>query len=222
MFDGFDPKLFEFLHGLEANNSKTWFDAHRSDYEWFYKNAAEELVADISQELSALGLKAMPKVNGSLRRINRDVRFSKDKSPYHAHMHLVFWSGDHPNRSAGMHFVIKAAGIGYGAGHYGMNADILTRYRAVVCDESKRAALQEALAAAKAVGSELEPPALARVPKGFEANPDWEDLLKHKSIVARTMTDQPHPAWLTNQNAKDGILDLTKAHLPLIAWLRAI
>lgn len=222
MFIGFQSELFTFLRGIEDQNSKDWFEAHRSDYEIFFKEAAQDMIADISSDMAQLrpALMAVPKVNGSLRRINRDVRFSKDKTPYHSHMHLVFWAGDHANRSAGMHFIIKHNAIGYGAGHYGMTPDILARYRAAVCDPKRCKELESALMLAKTVNSELEPPTLARVPKGFEAKN--ETLLRHKSLVARTMEDHHHPSWLTSPEFGEGLLSLTHAHLPLIAWLHAL
>lgn len=224
VFSGFQPKLFTFLGGLKDETSKAWFDAHRADYERYFKNAAQDFIADISSDMAALTprLQAVPKVNGSLRRINRDVRFSKDKTPYHTNMHLVFWAGDHPNRSAGMHFIISANGIGYGAGHYGMTPDVLASYRRAVSDSKKRNALMAAIEQAAQVGSTLGTPDLARIPKGFEADADWEHLLRYKALVARTRTDIPHPNWLTTIDCKDGVVALTKAHLPLISWLHAL
>lgn len=224
MFQGFKPDLFTFLQGLAANNSKTWFEAHRPDYETYVKSAAQDFVASVSSEMAALAppLQAIPKVNGSLRRINRDIRFSKDKTPYHSYMHLVFWAGDHPNRSAGMHLIIKPDGIGYGAGHFGMTPDVLTAYRKAVCDPIKRKHLLAALKQAEQAGSTLEAPHLVRLPKGFEADEGWEHLLRYKSVVARTMSDKPIPVWLTDGGHVDGLLSLTRAHLPLIAWLHAL
>lgn len=224
LFQGFRPELFTFLQGLAANNSKTWFDAHRKDYEAYFKDAAQDFVASVSREMASLSpsLQAVPKVNGSLRRINRDIRFSKDKTPYHSHLHLVFWAGDHPNRSAGMHLIIQPNGIGYGAGHFGMTPNALAAYRTAVCDPNKRKHLTAALEQAAQVGSTLEAPQLARLPKGFEAEDEWEHLLRYKAVVARTMSDQPHPNWLTDGSHIDGLLSLTKAHLPLIAWLHAL
>ncbi len=219
MFTGFDTGLLTFLKALAKNNSKDWFDAHRGDYDQYFKSAAQDFVADISGEMSKLGLQAIPKVNGSLRRINRDIRFSKDKTPYHTHMHLVFWAGDHPNRSAGMHVIIGADGLGYGAGHFGMTPDILATYRAAVADNHKRDDLRAALEMAAQVGATLEAPHLARLPRGFTADDSWEHLLRYKSLVARTQKPQPMPQWITTPDITPEILTLTQAHLPLINWL---
>ena len=98
---GFSKQTFQFLTGLEANNSKDWFEDNRKAYETHWKDAALDFIAAVSDRMAALdpALRAEPKLNKSLRRINRDVRFSKDKSPYNARLHMVFWAGHHPNRS---------------------------------------------------------------------------------------------------------------------------
>ncbi|MCP4184933.1 MAG: DUF2461 domain-containing protein, partial [Hyphomicrobiales bacterium] len=57
-------------------------------------------------------LKAEARLNGSLRRIHRDVRFSKDKTPYNPRLHIIFWAGCHPNRSPACHIVLSAKHLG--------------------------------------------------------------------------------------------------------------
>lgn len=223
-FQGFPKDTFAFLKALENNNSKGWFDENRAWYESAWKGPALDFIAVLSDQMSALQppLQAVPKLNGSLRRINRDLRFSKDKTPYNPRLHLVFWAGAHPNRSAGFHFVLHGDGIGYGAGAFGFNATTLTTYRDAVMDPRRRALLIEALDVAETVGSILEPPALARVPKGYNGDPSCEGLLKQKSVVARTMQNKPLPEWLESGEAIDAVLALTRAHLPLIRWLQKL
>lgn len=223
-FQGFPKSTFEFLQGLEKNNSKDWFDANRDTYDHSWKTPALDFIAALSGEMAQLSppLQSVPKLNSSLRRINRDVRFSKDKTPYNARLHLVFWAGTHPNRSAGFHFVIHSGGIGFGAGAFGFDAAALTAYRDAVMVDEKRQALQKALQVAHRVGSELEAPALARLPRGYVCDADWADLLRHKSVVARTPENIQLPGWITNNGAVDGLMALAKAHAPLIAWLHAL
>lgn len=104
----FTDATFRFLGDLARNNAKDWFEANRDRYEAHWKAPAIAFIREIAPRMAALDppLKAEAKINGSLRRINRDVRFSKDKSPYSPSLHMVFWSGDHPNRSPGMHVVL--------------------------------------------------------------------------------------------------------------------
>ena len=95
-FTGFPPETFAFLAGLEKNNSKEWFEAHRGDYEAYHVGPAKLFVAAIGPRLKAISktVNAEPRVNGSIFRINRDVRFSKDKRPYKTTLDLWFWEGD--------------------------------------------------------------------------------------------------------------------------------
>lgn len=220
-FSGFPTETFQFLAELETNNSKQWFDDNRNRYEDFVKAPSFDLIAALAEPLGALNprLKAEPRVNGSLKRINRDVRFSKDKTPYNPRIHLVFWTGDHPNRSAGMHFVISADGIGFGAGVFGLEPSALAGFRDRICDPSDRNDLLAAEEAARAVGCDWDAPDLKKLPRGFEADDPWEHLLRRKGFVMRTMSDPRHPEWLTNDKCADGIMDLTRACRPLLAWL---
>jgi len=96
-FAGFPDGTFRFLRGIAKDNSKDWFEAHRTDYEQSYVEPAKALVAELGPKLQKIspGVKIEPKVNGSLFRINRDVRFSKDKSPYKTHLDLWFWEAEH-------------------------------------------------------------------------------------------------------------------------------
>ncbi len=220
-FQGFPRETFAFLEGLKANNEKAWFDAHRADYDRYFRDVAFDLIAALSGLMSNLtpALCAEPRVNGSLKRINRDVRFSKDKTPYNARMHLVFWSGDHPNRSPAMHVVIGPERMGFGAGTFGLSPGDLTRMRRRICDPNDRAGLIAAQAYAEAIGCEWDAPDLKRLPSGFEADGDWEHLLRRKSFVMRTLDDPALPDWIRTPDCADRIMDLTRACLPLIAWL---
>ncbi len=161
-FNGFSDETFAFLRDLQANNTKEWFDANRDRYEAIWKGEAQDLIAALSGPMSRLDppLKAVPRLNGSLRRINRDVRFSKDKSPYSPRLHLIFWTGEHPNKSPGMHLVLHPDGIGYGAGAWGYEPAALKRLRKRISDPKDRAVLLKAIAAAQAVGSEFGEPDL--------------------------------------------------------------
>jgi len=221
-FKGFSDATFAFLRDLQENNSKAWFDANRDRYEAIWKGEAQDLIAALSVPMSQLDppLKAVPRLNGSLRRINRDVRFSKDKSPYSARLHLIFWTGEHPNRSPGMHLVLHPDGIGYGAGAWGYEAPALKKLRTRILDPKDRKTLLEAVEKATAAGSSFSEPDLKNLPKGYEdAKGDWTHLLRRKAFVMRTIERVKRPDWITTPEATDRIMDLTRAHMPFIRWL---
>ena len=216
----FTKETFEYLADLEANNDKGWFEANRRAYEAHWKEAALDFIADVSGEMAALSpsLRAEPKLNKSLRRINRDVRFSKDKSPYNARLHMVFWTGGHPNRSPGLHVVLQPGGIGYGAGQFGLEPEALQRIRQRIAG-AEGETLVEAYKAAEKVRCHRGEPDLARLPKGFEAEGERAVLSRHKAIVARTRDHLDAPGAIIGAKGKGWLLEKAEALMPLVRWL---
>ncbi|MGB3312848.1 MAG: DUF2461 domain-containing protein [Albidovulum sp.] len=223
-FNGFPPETFTFLADLKANNERDWFEANRDRYEAYWKAPALAFIEALRPGMAAMNpaLKAEARLNGSLRRINRDVRFSADKSPYEPMLHLIFWPGEHPNRGAGVHFVLDADGVGYGAGRWGFDAPVLARYRDRLQDAADRAALLSALEQAAGIGCHLDEPYLKKLPKGFDPAPGWDYLLRYKGIVARTTEGRFMPGWISTEQAVEEVLSRTRTLMPLVAWLHDI
>lgn len=190
-----------FLRDLQANNQRGWFEANRQRYETQWLEPAKAYVESMADWMQRLDPphKAEARVNGSIRRINRDVRFSKDKSPYDPRLHLVFWTGDHPNRSPGIHVVLHPDRLGLGAGHWAMGPDELARYRKAVCEPGSGQSLLEITDACAGRGYHLGEETLKRVPAGFEADEDRASLLKRKALVVRSGLAPIDPARLCDQ-----------------------
>lgn len=95
-FNGFPKEYFSFFNNLKKNNSKQWFEKHRGEYDEFVMHPAREFVTGMGEKLRKIApeVNAIPKINKSLFKINRDVRFSKDKSPYKTYMGIWLWEGD--------------------------------------------------------------------------------------------------------------------------------
>jgi uncharacterized protein (TIGR02453 family) len=220
-YGGLPNETFTFLRELCANNDRDWFEAHRADYEAHWLKAGLDLIAALAPHCEAMTprLLAIPKLNQSLRRIHRDTRFSKDKTPYQPWLHLILSTGPTFNKVPGMHLVLTPDGLGYGAGHYGLEPEALDRMRQRICDPNDRARLMAALAVAGTEQSTLDPPDLARVPKGYDAAPDWEHLLRRKGLIVRTQGDLPPPAWLFTAEAPKRLFGIVHAHLPFLSWL---
>jgi uncharacterized protein (TIGR02453 family) len=89
-FNGFQPQSFEFFRELANNNNKPWFDAHREVYEQHVAGAFRRLLIELEPSLLELNphFETAGKTNGNFSRINRDIRFSKDKSPYKSNYYL--------------------------------------------------------------------------------------------------------------------------------------
>ena len=217
----FTTDTFAFLNDLAANNSKDWFEANRDRYEAYWKSPAFDVIEALANFMASTKpkLKAEARINGSLRRINRDVRFSKDQSPYSASLHLVFWHGSHPNRSPGMHFVLRPEGVGFGAGQWAIEPERLAQLRSSIVNSPAK--LQDALSKANDAGCQLGAPDLARLPKGFEAEGEAARLLRYKGFVARTQDSRANPKAILGEEGLDWMRTRTEACLPLLHWLSA-
>ncbi len=218
-FAGVPWGLPGFLAGLEAENNREWFEVHRADYESLWLKPALDLAAELSGRVAEMGLMAVPKLNGSVRRINRDVRFSNDKRPYQAHWHLILSTGSAFNRLPGVHLVIDPEGFGYGVGHYGFAPQALERLRRGFCDEATQDGFLAALARAEGQGAVLDAPDLVRVPKGFPAGAAWDHLLRRKHIVARTEGRRACPDWLFGPDCVAQLVPIIAELAPLARWL---
>ncbi len=224
MFQGFSKKSVTYLKALKANNNKEWFEANRADYDTYFVKPALDLIETMAPVAEALEPPhhAVPKVNKSLRRVHRDTRFSKDKTPYNTGIHMVFWTGDHPNRSAGTHFVLAHDHFGFGAGHWAFEGEGLERYRQAVQSEAERAELDAALVSAATVGCEPGEPALKKVPRGFDADGPAADLLRRKGIVAMTRDGSGYDERIFGPEATDYLAGILKALAPLNGWIRRV
>jgi len=220
-FSGFPKATFAYLAGLEANNDKAWFDDHRADYDNELIAPALDFVAAMASVVSAMSpsYQAVPKMNGSLRRLHRDLRFSKDKTPFSPRLHLVFWHGSHPNRAPAIHLVLHGDGLGLGVGQWAMAPDELAAYRAAIASPDERAALHAALGKAAQAGATLEPATMARLPKGVDSIGADDALLQRKGLVARSQTRLAIPAELMGPGALDYAENLIRTLAPVSDWL---
>lgn len=210
-----------FLAELEKNNNKAWFDAHKDDYQAEIVAPILSLVSALEQPLSALDppLQAVSKTNGSLRRIYRDTRFSKDKTPYNTHIHLVFWAGNHATKSPGTHIALHQDGYGFGAGFWALDNVQLERMRKqIVSDKGKK--ISQAVAAVEAHDVALMPPQLARVPRGFDADAPYANWLKYKGLVVRKERQPYDPSIFNDAEKLEGfIVELCDKMSPLNRYL---
>ncbi|WP_112321269.1 DUF2461 domain-containing protein [Oceanibium sediminis] len=220
-FTGFPAETFAFLSDLAAHNQKAWFDAHRAEYQAHVVDPAMAFIVAMGGPLAAIDARyqAVPRLNGSFRRINRDVRFSRDKTPYSPRIHLVFWTGEHPNRSPAIHLVLHPDGFGFGAGAWAWPPDTLAAFRDRLDAPAALADLRAAIASAETTGATLTAPSLKRVPKGRDAGHPAADLLKHKGLIVRTADRLPLPGTVNTPGFVDHCAGLCAALHPVNLWL---
>jgi len=169
-FSGFGAEAVTFLAGLSKHNEKKWFEANREVYETSLLEPARSFVSslgDILHEAVDEELVADPRVGGSIFRIHRDTRFSKDKSPYKTYFDMVFARGDRKSKCAPGFFIrIEPDKVTLAGGAYDLSM-VLERYRAAVADDETGKAVAKAVASAsntKRVGMWGE--SYKRVPRG--------------------------------------------------------
>ncbi len=219
-FEGFQQTTLDFIGGLSKNNSKTWFDAHRADYDAHYIGVAKDFILALQGPLARLSpdLVAEPKVNGSIFRINRDVRFSKDKRPYKDHLDLWFWQGQRKGAISGLFFRLTADELILGAGAHGFDKERLAKYRTAIAETD---AAGDLLAIEKQMAKNDLPLAgahYARLPRGFSTDdPEIERLLKFNALHAAYYL--PHPKQLAKAEFVNFCIDKWKDVMPLHEWL---
>lgn len=183
MTDGFTQMLDEanlFFIGLAANNRKDWYEPRKEHYASAIRKPAEMMASILAEDLSRMtGVGHLPKVF----RIHRDVRFSKDKTPYNAHLHIL-WSQS-GKKEAGLapafFFGAEPGKLVVGMGIMGLKGEALIRYRAMV--DGWGEALTDVLTGTGARLSDWGDPALKRVPPPYPQDHPHGDLLKRKNLI---------------------------------------
>ncbi|WOF75147.1 DUF2461 domain-containing protein [Parvibaculaceae bacterium PLY_AMNH_Bact1] len=183
-FEGFPKTGVKFLKDLEKNNSRDWFNDNKKTYDQSVKAPAEHFLSEVQVALEKkLGGEVVPK----LFRIHRDVRFSKDKTPYNTHVRMVFF-GQSGEKGQGIHsgfyFSLDTKGVVYGAGVMNLDKQALERYRLAVCDEAHAGTLEKLMKGLTKKGCRLGEPDLKRVPTGYDADPAYAHLLQYKGLAA--------------------------------------
>ena len=186
-FVGFPRQALDFLAALAEHNDRAWFEEHRDEYEQGLLEPARDLVVALGEELDRRGISvhAEPRVNGSIFRINRDTRFSKDKRPYKTHLDLWLWQGEGPSRlCAGYFFRLTPQELVLGAGRHHFEPPLLARYRDAIADPERGGALGQAVERVEAAGYEVGGRRYKRLPAGYEADGRRAELLLHDGLFA--------------------------------------
>ena len=209
-----------FLKALKKNNNKPWFDQNREKYT-AAKNNFEELVTSLLQKMVLFDedMKDLVPKNCTFR-INRDVRFSKNKNPYKINLSASFNRGGKKSIYAGYYFHLQPGGDSFAGGGLWMpEPDGLKKLRQEIdyCfPEFKKIITAPAF---KKQYGELEKDdkqMLVNVPRGYEKDNPAADFLRMKSFVAtRNISDEEilSPALVTN------VIQSFKALLPLIKFI---
>ncbi len=177
-FTSLIPQTRAFMSELSQNNNREWFQEHKARFESELKKPAKLLLETLAPKLSDM---LDQTISTKLFRANRDVRFSKDKTPYTLHLHML-WSPQGNGSQPAYFFGIAQDYVTAGAGMMGFDKAQQDEWRKWV-SEREGDALQAKIDAALANGATLRKPELKRVPSPFEKDHPRGELLRHKSLT---------------------------------------
>jgi uncharacterized protein (TIGR02453 family) len=207
LFSGFPAAAFSWFAGLQADNSKTWFHAHRETYDSAVRGELEALLDELAGELGG---------TVKLFRQHRDTRFSPDKSPYKTTTYGLI--AERPGSLPALYAQLSAQGLFAGSGYHMLAADQLARFRDAIADDVTGPALEQAIATAHAAGVETFGEALKTAPRGFPRDHPRVGLLRHKALIAGRRL-QPGPDGILRAAALGHARATWAACAPLNAWL---
>ena len=226
-FQGFRPEAVDFLAELAAHNDRAWFQPRKAEYERLLKEPLEALCAAVDEAFRAHGVPLSADPSRSPFRIYRDVRFSKDKSPYKTHVAASFpWAGDDRSRTEHVHasggyFHLEPGNVYVGGGVWHPDPAWLKRFRdRIDADAGSFTAIVEAPAFVNAFGSVSDDgESLKRVPAGYPADHPAADLLRKKNVTfGRRLND----AEALSSALPDLLADAFATGTPLLRYLASI
>jgi len=196
-FNGYEPAALQFLADLAANNDRSWFQARKADYERLIKAPTESLCVALAERFDQRRLPLVADPARSPFRIYRDVRFSKDKSPYKTHQGADFpWVDSiadelRPRGAVGGYFHLEPGNIFVGGGMWHPERERLAAFREMLDRDPSavfRAIEDERFAS---VFGSVTGDSLTRNPKGFPADHPYGHLLRLKDVVfSRRLSDR--------------------------------
>ena len=214
-FAGFPRETLAFLGDLRADNTKVWFDAHREAYERVYVQpdrafvvAAGEAIREFAPEILA-----EPRIPGSIFRINRDIRFSKDKTPYKDNLDFWFWEGPRKGAVSGLFMRLTPEFVGIGAGCHGFDRGGLEAYRNALADQNSGSEFVEMVQTIEAAGYEFRGSQFRRDPPGYTVREQALPFLRFGALFV-------HVDESVDERVYDGrILETCVQHWRLLAPL---
>ncbi|MFQ5554602.1 MAG: DUF2461 domain-containing protein [Acidimicrobiia bacterium] len=215
----FTPKLFAFLRELEENNDRSWFKANQDAYEEFVREPALEFINDFAQPLQKISPHFSAdsrKSGGSLFRIQRDTRFSKDKTPYKTNSGMHFRHASAKNAHApGFYLHLEPSGCFMGVGLWRPESKVAYAIRAHIDEDQtgwKKATRSKRFTDVYSLGGD----SLVRAPRGYDEDHPLIGDLKRKDFMASTRLTQKQ---ITSDRLMADFTDNCKRAAPLVSFL---
>lgn len=198
-FTGFPREAIDFWNDLEKNNHRDWFQAHKDIYERACRQPMQALLSELQPRYGP----------GRMSRINRDMRFARDRAPYKTYLAAGV---------GGRYLALSKLGLWVGAGMYKPEPAALARFRTAVADNASGSALAKLVSSLRRKGYDVDThETLTSAPKGYPLDHPRIDLLRMKDIFAGKQF--PPAAWLSTDKALDRITQVIDDTEPLVKWL---
>jgi uncharacterized protein (TIGR02453 family) len=219
-FNGFGQKAIPFLKALDFHQSREWFLENRDLFEQELRDPFGDLVETLTERFAAAGLGLRGDRKKSLFRINRDVRFAKDKRPYNRHLSAIL-SPDGTKMEQGVFFVhIGLERCFAGVAWWQPEPALLLAMRQAIA--TRPAEFRAMVAKLKANRLELDAEgAMKRAPRGFEhvTDADLAKPIRNRHFAVRQAID---PTGIHSAALVDELVDFTMRAKPLLDWGRAL
>jgi len=226
-FTGFRPAALTFFRGLARNNTKDWFEARRTVYEEEVKVPMTLLVEEVDARLGTVAPEIVGQPKRSMFRIHRDIRFSKDKSPYKTHSACWFFHRDaghgvgsqNAHGGAGFYFHLEPKGCFSGGGIWMPPTPTLKAIRQRLAEDYRTFAKIVSAPPFKRTFGELDAESmLTRPPNGYDADHPAGQWLRYKSFTAGRELSL---ADVQSQKLPDLLVKQFATMLPLVRWLNS-
>ncbi len=225
-FAGFPAAAFTFLRGLKRHNARPWFEARRDLYEAAVRDPMRVLIEGVDIRLARRAPEIVGDPKRSMFRIHRDVRFSRDKSPYKPWASAWFYHrdagkgvGQDAHGGAGLYFHLEPGGCEIAGGLWMPERGALAKVRDRIAEDPAGFTRVITAAGFKRTFKKLSDQAvLTRTPRGYPADHPAEQWLRYKSFTSTvTLTD----AQVRSPRLPDLLVKRYEALLPLVRWLNS-
>ena len=203
-FAGFPPAVFAWFDGLEGDNSRDYVQRTRDVLDGPVRGGLEALLSELA------GAEFGEEVK--LFRQHRDLRFSRDKSPYKTRTYGLVRS---PDRA--YYAELSARGLYAGTGFYAPGREQLARFRDAVLDEAAGGELEALVGAARAQGLDVEGETLRSAPRGVPRDHPRIALLRHTALIAGRRLGGS--GGIAREAALAHVAGTWRAAAPLLAWI---
>jgi uncharacterized protein (TIGR02453 family) len=216
----FPKRTTAYLNKLSKNNNRDWFETNRDLYNSDFLEPCVQFIVEMGDKLQDIDpdIVAIPKVDKSIFRLHRDVRFSKDKTPYKTNAGLYFWNGKMKKMDAsGFYFHLEPKLFGVGLGIYMFPPHLLKKYRDVVSNSLAAKELHQIIRALEKKGYTIGGKKYKKTPKGYDGNTLYPGYLLYDGIYAWYESDDFKK--IDGGKAVNVIFKIFKDMLPLHKWL---